>query len=168
MNNDNAVTIREYRETDEARVRELTIDSFDGVSIDQNFDDLSGWNRSPTWEQRKWAVSVEVLRSSPENSFVAELDGSVIGFVSCTVSPVLRIGRIVDLAVEPDHRRKGIGSRLIERSLNNFRAKGMTIAKIETLEKNEAGRNLYPRFGFREVASQIHYMMELESPEEGL
>ena len=168
MTNESTVTIREYRETDEDQVRELTISSFDGVSIDQNFDDLAGWRRSPTWQERKWAASVEVLRSSPRNSFVAEVDGSVIGFVSCTVSRVTRIGRIVDLAVNSNQRRKGIASRLIERSLSNFRATGMAIAKIETLEENEAGRNLYPRFGFKEVANQIHYMTELESPEEEL
>ena len=109
-----------------------------------------------------------MLRSSPEHSFVAELNGSVIGFVSCTVSPPMRMGRIVDLAVDSDHRRRGVASGLIERSLRNFRANGMAIAKIETLEKNDAGRRLYPRFGFREVATQIHYMMDLESPEDGL
>ena len=38
MTNDNVLTFRRYQETDEARVRELTIDSFNGVSIDQNFD----------------------------------------------------------------------------------------------------------------------------------
>ncbi len=166
MKNDSAVIIRPYRATDEQPVRKLTIDSFDGVSIDQNFDNLTGWRRSPDWEERKWASSVEVLRDSPENSFVAESDGRVIGFVSCTVSPVTRIGRIVDLAVEQSHRRKGIASRLIERSLEHFRAGQMAIAKIETLHKNEAGRNLYPRFGFRQVANQIHYMMDLESGEE--
>ncbi len=166
MKNDSAVIIRPYRATDEQPVRKLTIDSFDGVSIDQNFDNLTGWRRSPDWEERKWASSVEVLRDSPENSFVAESDGRVIGFVSCTVSPVTRIGRIVDLAIEQSHRRKGIASRLIERSLEHFRAGQMAIAKIETLQENEAGRNLYPRFGFRQVANQIHYMMDLESGEE--
>ncbi len=167
MKNDSAVIIREYRAADEQQVWKLTIDSFDGVSIDQNFDNLTGWSRSPGWEERKWAASVEVLRNSPENSFVAESDGRVIGYVSCTVSPVTRIGRIMDLAVEQGHRRKGIASRLIERSLEHFHASEMAIAKIETLEENEAGRNLYPRFGFRQVANQIHYMMELESGEEG-
>ena len=166
MKNDSTVTIRTYQAADEQQVRKLTIDSFDGVSIDQNFDNLTGWRRSPGWEERKWAASVEVLQDSPENSFVAESDDRVIGFVSCTVSSVTRVGRIMDLAVEQSYRRKGIGARLIERSLEHFRAREMAIAKIETLEQNEAGRSLYPRFGFRQVANQVHYMMELESGEE--
>ena len=167
MKNDSTVLIREYRADDERQIRKLTIDSFDGVSIDQNFDNLSGWRRSPGWEERKWAVSVQALRDSPENSFVAESDGRVIGFVSCMVSTVTRVGRIMDLAVEQSYRRKGIGARLIARSLEHFRAREMAIAKIETLEQNEAGRSLYPRFGFMQVANQIHYMMDLESGEKG-
>ena len=166
MKDDGTVTIRKYQAADEQQVRKLTIDSFDGVSIDQNFDNLVDWGRSPGWEERKWAASVEVLRDSSENSFVAESEGRVIGFVSCTVSPVTRVGRIQDLAVEQGYRRKGIGARLIERSLEHFQTKKMAIAKIETLEQNEAGRRLYPRFGFRQVANQVHYMMELEPGEE--
>jgi hypothetical protein len=37
------------------------------------------------------------------------------------------------------------------------------MAKIETLEQNARGQALYPRFGFREVARQIHYVMSLDS-----
>ena len=37
----------------------------------------------------------------------------------------------------------------------------MTVAKIETLEQNPIGRQLYPSLGFQEVARQIHYAMPL-------
>jgi hypothetical protein len=37
----------------------------------------------------------------------------------------------------------------------------MTVAKIETLEQNPIGRHLYPALGFREVARQIHFAMDL-------
>ena len=160
------LTIRPYRQSDESRVKELTIMSFDGVSIDQNFDKLVGWNRSPAWEDRKWAGSVEVLRSFPENSFVAELDGRVVGYVSCTISHSSQIGRIVDLAVDHAHRRQRIASLLIEAALESFRNHGMTIAKIETLRQNRASQSLYPKFGFKQVAHQIHYMMELAPEDE--
>ncbi len=161
-----ALTIRPYHHSDEGRVKQLTILSFDGVSIDQNFDKLVGWNRSPGWEERKWAGSVEVLTSSPENSFVAELDEHVVGYVSCTISLSSRVGRIVDLAVGDGHRRQGIASRLIEAALESFRNKGMIIAKIETLQQNRASQGLYPKFGFKKVADQIHYMMELAPEDE--
>ena len=56
-------------------------------------------------------------------------------------------------------RGQGLGRRLIEHALAHFRAAGMTIAKIETLEQNAVGRHLYPSVGFVEVARQIHYAM---------
>ena len=58
-------------------------------------------------------------------------------------------------------RGGGLGRRLIEHALARFRAAGMTVAKIETLEQNAVGRHLYPSVGFIEVARQIHYAMPL-------
>ena len=37
----------------------------------------------------------------------------------------------------------------------------MTVARIETLEQNPIGRQLYPSLGFLEVARQIHFAMPL-------
>ena len=42
-----------------------------------------------------------------------------------------------------------------------FRAQGLSHAKIETLDQNAIGQHLYPSCGFREVARQIHYVMQL-------
>lgn len=162
MKPDLEIRLRTYRPSDESRLRELTVAAFDGVSIDQNFDRLAGWTGLPDWRSRKWTSSVDVLRGWPDDAFVAEADARVLGYVSCTLSQETRIGRIVDLVVDEDYRRQGIGSRLIEKALANFRTKGMAMAKIETLDQNHAGRTLYPKFGFQEVANQIHYMMKLD------
>jgi ribosomal protein S18 acetylase RimI-like enzyme len=56
---------------------------------------------------------------------------------------------------------------LLEHALERFRAAGMTVAKIETLDQNPVGQHLYPSVGFKEVARQIHYAMRLDgaSPE---
>ena len=62
---------------------------------------------------------------------------------------------------QTEARGQGLGRRLIEHALAHFRAAGMTIAKIETLEQNPIGRHLYPSVGFVEVARQIHYAMAL-------
>ena len=59
--------------------------------------------------------------------------------------------------------RQGVGRRLIEHAVAHFRAAGMTIAKIETLEQNSIGQHLYPSVGFVEIARQIHYAMPLSA-----
>ncbi len=77
-----------------------------------------------------------------------------------------RIGWIHNLAVAAGLRGHGLGRRLLQHALARFRAEGMTVAKIETLEQNSIGRHLYPTLGFVEVARQIHYAMRLDGPRE--
>jgi len=55
----------------------------------------------------------------------------------------------------------GVGTELIQHALDWMREQGLAMAKIETLVQNERGQALYPRFGFQEVARQIHYVMPL-------
>ena len=77
------------------------------------------------------------------------------------------IGRIPNLAVDPGARGSGIGSALIQHAIDYMRAEGMAMGKIETLVQNERGQALYPRFGFQEVARQIHFVMPLTPESEG-
>jgi ribosomal protein S18 acetylase RimI-like enzyme len=50
----------------------------------------------------------------------------------------------------------------MQAALDQFRQKGMELARIETLEQNEVGSSFYPKAGFVEVARQIHYAMPLK------
>ena len=52
---------------------------------------------------------------------------------------------------------------LFDRAAADLRDHGMTHVRIETLEQNEVAQHLYPKLGFREIAHQIHYMMEIPS-----
>ncbi len=90
-----------------------------------------------------------------------DASGTVVGYVTMQCDAETRIGWIHNLAVLHSIRGQGLGRRLIEHALSHFRAAGMTIAKIETLEQNAVGRHLYPSIGFVEVARQIHYATSL-------
>jgi len=94
--------------------------------------------------------------------FVAEIDGQVVGYITTFRDRDAGMGLIPNLAVDAAHRGRGIGRRLIEYALDDFRKEGLTHAKIETLAQNDIGQNLYPSLGFREVARQIHYCMAIE------
>ncbi len=156
------ITIRGYKRRDNDRIRELTLEGFDGVSIDQNADRLLGLDTEPLWETRKWAGVKAELEASPSDHFVAELDGEVIGYITTNPQPGAGIGQIPNMAVDARYRRRGVASRLIEHALEHLRSCGMRVAKIETLVQNAQGQTLYPRFGFREVARQIHYVRRLD------
>jgi len=158
-----AIVIRPYRETDRSIVRELTAAAFEGVSIDHNLDQLLGPIAGRDWRWRKMRDIDRDLDLLGAELAVAEEhpSGVVVGYVTMQCDSVTRIGWIHNLAVSAGVRGQGLGRELIEHALSCFRAAGMTIAKIETLEQNLIGRHLYPSLGFVEIARQIHYAMPL-------
>ncbi len=157
------VTIRGYRPGDVERIRELTLEGFDGVSIDQNMERLLRLEGAPDWKARKWAGVRAELEASPGDHFVAVMDGGVVGYITTRPTPATGVGQIPNMAVDARLRRRGIGARLIRRALDHLRARGMRVAKIETLEQNAQGQSLYPRLGFQEAARQIHYARRLDA-----
>jgi ribosomal-protein-alanine N-acetyltransferase len=81
---------------------------------------------------------------------VAERDGSIVGFVvgDTADSHGASIGHVKDLAVDPQHRRKGIGRQLLSEGLAALGAVGIDRVKLEVRRSNESARSLYSTFGF--------------------
>ena len=158
-----AIVIRPYREPDRPVVRALTISAFEGVSIDHNIDVRLGPVAGRDWRWRKSRDVDRDIDMMGSELGVAEDDqtGEVVGYVTMQCDDQTRIGWIHNLVVADGQRGRGLGRQLIEHALDHFRAAGMTVAKIETLEQNPIGRHLYPAVGFIEVARQIHYAMPL-------
>lgn len=142
----------------------LTVAAFEGVSIDHNIDERLGPLGDRDWRWRKardLERDIDVLGSSLA---VAEDDrtAEVLGYVTMHCDHEARIGWIHNLAVCAVARGQGLGRRLIEHALDHFRAAGMAVARIETLDQNAIGSHLYPSIGFIEIARQVHYAMPLE------
>jgi ribosomal protein S18 acetylase RimI-like enzyme len=163
------IVIRPYRETDRQVLRDLTVEAFQGVSIDHNIDEVLGPVAGRDWRWRKGRhIDRDIDAQGGELAVAEEVEtGRAVGYVTMLLDQETLIGWIDNLAVADDVRNQGLGRRLLEHALDRFRAGGMTVAKIETLEQNPVGQYLYPALGFREVARQIHYAMDLrESPKE--
>ncbi|HDN67774.1 MAG TPA: GNAT family N-acetyltransferase [Firmicutes bacterium] len=153
--------IREFKQSDQERILEITVESFDGVSIDQNIERLWGRIEGKSWQWRKKQSIIDDLNANPAGVFVAEEEGKVVGYVTTRVEEETGIGRIPNMAVDARHRGKGIGKKLLQEAMEYLKAAGMKYARIETLEQNTIGREFYPRMGFKEVARQIHYAKPL-------
>ena len=74
------------------------------------------------------------------------------------------IGRVIadeaellTLAVDPDHRRQGIGQTLVSRFLFEAADRGATRAFLEVIATNEGAKSLYLRAGFVESATRKNY-----------
>jgi ribosomal protein S18 acetylase RimI-like enzyme len=157
------ITIRSFRDTDRPALCDLTVAAFEGVSIDHNIDERFGPIAGRDWRWRKARDLDRDIDLFGAEIAVAEDDQTVtvLGYVTMHCDRETKIGWIHNLAVSARARGQGLGRQLIEHALCHFRAAGMTVAKIETLDQNPIGSHLYPSIGFIEVARQIHYAMPL-------
>jgi GNAT superfamily N-acetyltransferase len=64
---------------------------------------------------------------------------------------------IIDIALLPEHRGKGIGTLLVESVLEEARSLGKPV-RIHVERQNPA-RRLYERLGFRQIADQGIYLL---------
>jgi ribosomal protein S18 acetylase RimI-like enzyme len=82
--------------------------------------------------------------------------GKVVGFaVTCQES--LQSGILLDLAVDPDFRRRGLGMALVLRTLRALLALGYSKVHLWVTEGNEPARALYEKAGFTVDASAAIY-----------
>ncbi len=156
-----SINIRPFRSGDVEPIKELTAQTFAGVSLEQNVENLLGLLEGHDWRWRKARHIDDDVARNPGGIFVAETEGRIVGYITTLVDKDAGRGRIPNLAVDPNFRGNGLGRRLIERALDYFRSVGLCYAMIETMEQNEIGRHLYPSCGFEEVARQVHYARKL-------
>lgn len=153
--------IRPFQPADLEAMKAITVEAFDGVSIDQGIERVFGLIRGHDWRWRKARHLDDDVARPTAAIFVAEDEGQVVGYVTTWQDPEAGIGHIPNLAVAAGYRNRGLGRMLLETAMNHFRAAGLTHAKIETLVQNAVGNHLYPALGFVEVARQVHFVAKL-------
>ena len=153
--------IRKYEPRDLEQIKDITVNSYDGVSIDHNIEKNNGQFAETNWKARKAAHMDDDVAANSDGIFVYEDEGSVIGYITTPLFTDALIGQIPNISVLPGHQGKGIGKALMQAAFDYFEEQGMMVAKIETLDQNDIGQSFYPSAGFKEVARQIHYAMPL-------
>lgn len=86
------------------------------------------------------------LKRNPSTSFVAVCDGKVVGVLLCGHDG--RRGIIQHACVSPDHRRFGIGKRLVELGLDALKEEGITKVLLVAFKKNSGGNAFWESMGF--------------------
>ncbi|KAA0134554.1 MAG: GNAT family N-acetyltransferase [Gimesia chilikensis] len=155
--------IRPYQPTDLDTLKAITVEAFQGVSIDQGIEQKYGLIQGHDWKWRKAGHVAADADREPTGIFVAELDDKIVGYISTWHDLEAGIGYIPNMAFVPECRGQGMGRKLLEYALAHFRELGLSLAKIETLEQNAVGNHLYTSLGFQEVARQIHFVAPLNS-----
>lgn len=70
---------------------------------------------------------------------------------------VIDEAHIITLAVHNDHRRRGIGEKLMTRLLHEAVKRGAQCASLEVRASNEPAMRLYEKFGFARAAVRKAY-----------
>ncbi len=86
---------------------------------------------------------------SPENNlFIVETGGKIIGYISLIPEP--GIGRVLlDCLVHPQHRRRGMATKLFSRAMQRAKEMGARVAQISIPEANVAAKRLVSSMGFK-------------------
>ncbi len=154
--------IRPYQPGDREVLKQITVEAFTTVSIDQNIEKHFGPVGGHDWRWRKAAhIDQDVDDPHAANWVAEDDDGKILGYITTRIDRAAGIGSIPNLAVRDGLRGQGIGRQLIDFALARFREAGLELARIETLDQNPVGQHLYPSCGFVEVARQIHFAMRL-------
>jgi GNAT superfamily N-acetyltransferase len=127
---------------------------------------------SETTDAAGEAFVAYVHRELPARAFfayVAEADGAPIGsaaaFVHETVpmqlNPSRRVGRIVNVFVEPAWRRRGVASAVVAAVMERLREEGVGAA---ALAATEDGAPVYERLGFEHYDEMRAVLLPVEEP----
>ena len=96
------------------------------------------------------AAAATGLPNSWAAALVRTADGTAVG-----MGRVIGDGgcffQVVDIAISPEHQRRGLGGAILARLLERLRADGPAGAYV-SLFADPPGRELYRRHGFRETA----------------
>jgi ribosomal protein S18 acetylase RimI-like enzyme len=106
---------------------------------------LSTYALESTWTDDDWQ------REAARGDWLVETVGDrPVGLLGATPEwDIAESDRYLSyLWVAPDHRRRGVGQRLVRTMLARLRANGVERAWLWVLDGNEPARRLYERLGF--------------------
>lgn len=105
--------------------------------------------------------SVQMLLAELENPlslWLAAVDGGrLAGYIGSQSVP--DEADVMNLAVDPAYRRRGVGRALMRMLTEVLRDKGITALLLEVRPSNEAAFSLYRSEGFVQVGRRKHYYL---------
>ena len=87
--------------------------------------------------------------------FVAEENGVVAGYIGSQIS--FPEADVMNVAVRPDYRRRGIGEILVETLISHLKSMDCESLTLEVRASNEAAKALYEKLGFAQVGLRKNY-----------
>jgi len=98
---------------------------------------------------------------SPEQDlFIVEIAGNIVGYID--VTPELTIGRVIlDCWVYPEHRRRGLATKLSSCAIHHAEELGAKVAHINITGDNLAAKSLLSKLGFEYVRQYLELRLDI-------
>ena len=107
---------------------------------------------SDPWSENSVASEL----NNPLSLWLVALDGErLAGYVGSQT--VMDESDMMNLAVHPDYRCQGIGSRLVDELIKELKKIGSQRLTLEVRVSNEPAKRLYDELGFSEIAVRKRY-----------
>lgn len=104
------------------------------------------------WTREHFISEMEAGYSFP---FVASTDNRIVGYV-CLMS-LFEEAQILDIAVEPELRGRGVAQILMKHAISVARQKGAEVLALEVRSSNAAAIALYEKCGFVRTGLRLNY-----------
>jgi ribosomal-protein-alanine acetyltransferase len=99
--------------------------------------------------------SYDQAHSSGQIVLIAEIAGQICGFLVARI--ITDEAEILNTAVDPAHRREGIGTALLEAAITAAQAHNAKSIYLEVRESNSAAISFYRQHGFEKTAERRQY-----------
>lgn len=107
---------------------------------------------SDPWSAEGFRATLETPGGA---GFVAEEDGALVGYVLTLNAG--RVAEVLNVAVAPEHRRRGLARRLVARAVGALEAEGVREMFLEVRESNAGALRLYEDAGFGRIGRRRGY-----------
>ena len=136
------------------------------LSLDDYEDLLALWQRAglhslkPRGRDSRISLARQ-LASGVQTILGLEVDGRLVGAIVATHDS--RKGWINRLVVDPGHRRRGHGARLIAAAEEVLREQGMRVIAVLIVSDNLTSLALFQKVGYAEDDLGIHYLSKRDN-----
>ena len=127
-------------------IRPMTSSDVDNALAIERESFLAPWTREHFLQEIASEISFPLVATREEN---------FIGYV-CAAS-LFEEAQILDIAVAPSHRKKGVGEALLKRAVDIARERGAEVILLEVRESNTAAIKLYEKSGFLRYSTRKKY-----------
>ncbi len=134
---------------DTIEFREMAPEDADAVEVVEKACFAIPWSRDSFWKE---AINENTL-------YLLALAGEkVIGYVGCWIS--YEEAQITNVAIMPEYRGRGIGTRLFGEIIQRVKEKGVTAMTLEVRPTNAPALAIYTGYGFKEAGRRPKYYQD--------